>query len=210
MTKKSIISLVSGLSCLLLISTGCGGLGKRFPEKNLFHFDKIAIDIIPDEADNLPIPLLIKEFDISPVWDSLSFVYRIQEHQYQSDFYNEFIVSPATLITNAIKESLIQDQRFISMPPTLPPGTPVFRLTGVITRIYGDFRDEEHPAAILEIRITLFKHTDNLPVLLFNKTYVSEQIIESPAPGPLADGWRKALAQIIQQLYPDILSASRD
>src|SRR6188508_2457516 len=86
-----------GLGILVAIASGCFDLKKSYPEKRSFVLD---IDFPQQEALSTgSMVLKITKFRMSPLFAGRAMVYRVAELQYESDFYDEWFVAPATLVT---------------------------------------------------------------------------------------------------------------
>ena len=204
--------------CLLLIGLvgctsffhGCAGLQKEPVRKTYFD---LTINLPGSDPAFITRgkTILIKQFDINPVFDSHAFVYRVGENEYTTDYYNEFISYPAKLITDKIEESLSSTQQFRSVQTNLEQDI-VFRLSGKILQLYGAFQDTHHPKAIIEIRMTLEKRLNSSFLVISDKTYLAEETIASKEPALLASGWNAGLSKIVARFIQDfdLLNMTRD
>ena len=94
-------------ACLTVAAaaSGCVDLKKTYPEKRSFVLD---VGAPPQEAPSKgALVLKINKFRVSPLFAGRAMVYRIADLQYESDFYDEWFVAPAALITQ-------QAQRWLS------------------------------------------------------------------------------------------------
>lgn len=201
MRKKRVIFLIP-IFAFLWLSWGCGSLNKKFPDKNLFGLGDRLIDVSGISCD-LSRSIQIKELTISPAWDAVSFIYKIGENQYKYDYYNEFILPPAVLLTDKLTEALLNGDCFTA--DQHPAKTlSKLQLEGKIISLYGDYQDKVHPAAVLEIRLTLFNYGGDIPMKLLNRTYSSRQPMESLNPVALSGAWNRSLTKILQEFLEDI------
>lgn len=136
---------------------------------------------------------------------SFAFVYRIGKNEYETDYYNEFISSPAKMITEKIEESLYKSSYFISAQTKMKQNID-FRLSGKITSLYGDFQDTNISKAIIEIRMILEKKTGNTFQIVFEKIYPTEENIPTRAPDHLVAGWNAGFSKIVTQFINDFKS----
>ncbi|MBU1341426.1 MAG: hypothetical protein KKE44_03995, partial [Proteobacteria bacterium] len=151
MKKNGIIFI--GLVFFLNMLSGCSGLQKEPVIKNYFDLE-IKLADSPSQKRGNNDTLIVKQFFITPEFDSYSFVYRMTKNEYITDFYNEFISYPAKLITEKITETLCSSSYFTPAPTSMKQDI-TYRLSGKITRLYGDFQNADDPKAIIEIRMTL-------------------------------------------------------
>jgi len=205
MPQKTSIVLTGFLSILIFIC-GCTGLTKEPVHKSYFD---LAVTlpasgqhkICKDER------ILVKQLDINPTFDSHSFVYRLGENEYVMDYYSEFVNSPARLITEKIEESICDSSHFTSVQTGVKQYSG-FRLSGKITRLYGDFQDPSRPRAVIEIQMTLEKGNGTDFTTISSKTYIAEEIISSRASAQLVPGWNKGLSKIIIEFINDFQTPS--
>lgn len=195
------------LIILLFYTMGCAPLKKEHAEKQYYDLN-IAQNKTDREngrtvSDQRP-SLLVKELLMAPAFDSHAFIYRLRKDNYQADFYNEFIIYPAKLITDKIRESLYNSQHF-SKSLNKHKEAINFRLSGKILNLYGDLITPNTPKAVIEIRFQLEKNSDDGFQSWLNQTYRSEINLPSAQPEDLAAGWSKGLTNIINQLNRDIL-----
>lgn len=201
MQNKNFILFIVLLACLNTFY-GCSGIQKDFIDKN--YFDLKVPYINPSSCDrNQGSSLLVKKFLINPSFDSHSLVYQITKNEYKTDYYNEFISYPAKLITEKIAEYLYASEYFkpalIQMKKDID-----FRLSGKITKLYGDFKDINKPEAVMELRIILEKKTGSTFNAISGKTYLTRVPISSTAPAHLVEGWNKGLEKNMIQFTRDL------
>lgn len=203
--QTPLITLILMVFCIWFYS--CSGLQKPPVTKNYFDLDIHA----PVSAAGILLAqgstLLVKEFIISPEFDSHAFVYRISENEYTTDFYNEFVTYPARLISDKIKETLYASPYF-SPSVTQIPKDVSYRLSGKITRLYGNLQDEKKPEAVIEIRFSLERKIQREDALAFEKihtqTYTERKALISTEPAQIAAGWKKGLKTILESFLKDI------
>lgn len=92
-------------------------------------------------------PVRLGRVDVTPPFAHRGLVYRRGEQEYETDFYNEFAVDPATMIATACREWL--QQGGIPALPVASGRTPL-RLDAEVAALYVDFRAA--PAAVLALR----------------------------------------------------------
>ena len=150
-----------------------------------------------DDRRSVPLPqgrdlLEIGSFRVVTPFAGKALVYRLDDVRYESDYYNEFFVAPGAAIASAVAQRLGQSSRF----ETLPPGSAVparYRLQGVVTQLYGDFRDKERPAAVLGIQFYLVRIEKVVDtVALAHNSTQRVELSNSTAPA-LVDGFGRAL-----------------
>ncbi|MCP4723288.1 MAG: ABC transporter, partial [Desulfobacteraceae bacterium] len=150
--------------------------------------------------------LLVKRFSISPEFETNSFVYRLSPTRFTTDFYNNFIVSPARMITNVIQEDLWGSPLF-SPVPTHTLEDIRFQLWGKVTDFYCDIQNPDQPRAIMGIRLILEKNNGDSFTPVINKTYGAQIELDALDPGLFTDGLNKGINQILDAFYKDMAQA---
>lgn len=188
--------------CLVFLS-GCSGFQKPPLTKTYYDLDIPAVTTDQGSGTKKAAILLVKEFAISPEFDSHAFVYRIKKNQYATDFYNEFSAYPARLITEEIKEGLFSTKYF-APSTTRYKGDIAFRISGKITRLYADLQTPGAPESVMEIRFTLEKKDDTGFKKIHTGTYPAREKLSNADPALIAAGWGKGLGKILLQFIEDI------
>ena len=187
------------LVCLILVS-GCSSRQtydkKHYILKAVRHGDSIQTEIGSI--------LEVRRFTIDSAFAGKGLVYRTGEFEYESDFYNEFLVSPAAMITDKTRNWLAESGLFDTVPDVGSLVDPTHVIEGNITALYGDFRDRSSPKAVMETRFFLLKVKatgESTPI--FGKTYQATVDIESENPQDLVKAFDKCLEDILTSLEKD-------
>lgn len=195
------LSIFSALALLALCS-GCVSLEKAYPDKRYF-----VLETSPQEDPANPTvneTLQVSNIRVSPRFADRGFIYRISAAGYESDFYNQFLVSPASLITEEIRKSLIGSQLFKYVISPSSPLQPSYVLDGAVNALYGDFRDTDSPRAVLEIEFFLTSEIPAKPGILMQKRYAKSIPLSARSPEALVQGWNQALQEILISLVADL------
>ena len=202
MKKKTLMIFFIGPLVLSFFLTGCFNLNKSYPEKHFFVLSvKRSEKSSVSKTDGV---LRISRFRVSPGFEGKSFVYRKGDSNYTSDFYNEFFISPAPMITEEVRKWLSESGLFQYVISSSSPVEPTMELEGVISALYGDYRNTEDARAVLEIQFFLVRNGPSQPVIVFQKTYRKETIIKGNSPDSLVAGWNLAIEHILTQLETDL------
>ena len=133
-----------------------------------------------------------------------SFVYRRGDLTYESDFYNEFLISPGVMIAEEVNKWLAQSGLFQHVISSSSLIEPTFFLEGVVRALYGDYRGNHSPEAVLEVQFFLVRKVSARPVVVFKKTYRQEAALEETSPAALADGWGRSLEHILSRFEAEL------
>lgn len=187
---------------LLILFSSCVSLERSFPDKHYFVLD--VGDTPPRPNPSGEKTLQISSLRVSPRYADRSFVYRTSEAGYESDFYNQFLTSPESMLGEEIRKGLAASSVFkhvIGPTSQLPPN---YVLEGSVNALYGDFRNLTAPSAVLEIEFFLHNEDSaNLGIVL-QKRYMKTVFINGRTPEALVKGWSQALQGIITDLSGDL------
>ena len=202
MKKKTLMIFFIGPLVLSFFLTGCFNFNKSYPEKHFFVLSaKRSEKLSVSKSDAI---LRIRRFRISPGFEGKGFVYRKGNLNYTSDFYNEFFISPAPMIAEEVRKWLTGSGLFQHVISSGSPVEPTVELEGVISALYGDFRNTEVPKAVLEIEFFLVGDVSSQPVIVFQKTYREETLIKGNFPDSLVVGWNLDMEHILTQLETNL------
>jgi ABC-type uncharacterized transport system auxiliary subunit len=183
-----------------IIIAGCGP--KSYEKQQYILDTQRASSVVASDNQNI---IEVRRFTINPAFSTKSLTYRTGEFEYESDFYNEFLVSPGAMVTEKVRNWLSASGLSRRV---LDPGSyvdPTHVIEGNVIALYGDFRDKSSPAAVMEIRIFLLEmKTGNEPVIVFGKTYKSSVALESKSPGDLVSALDRCLVKTLNNLEKDL------
>lgn len=187
---------------LLALSFGCVSLEKPYPDKRYF-----VLETSPQVNSANPTgneTLQVSSIRVSPRYADRSFIYRTSAVGYESDFYNQFLVSPASLITEEIRKGLIGSHLFKYVISPSSQLQPSYVLDGTVNALYGDFRNTDSPRAVLEMEFFLTSEIPTKPGILMQKRYAKSIPLSARSPEALVQGWNQALEEILMELVADL------
>lgn len=199
--ERKFSPVIAGILFLIFSIPGCSGLQKEPMTKQYFD---LSIQIPVDSKDSLcrGETLIIKTFSINPAFDSHSFVYKVGENEYRTDYYNEFISYPSKLITERASEALFGSPYF---RPALTDDKKdiTYRLSGKINKLSGDFIDKNNAKAVIELILILEKRTGSTFTPVLSDTYMADESIPDKEPSSLVSGWNSGLSKILMQFIKE-------
>ena len=188
---------------LLWISCyGCVNLERSYPEKRYFALEA-SQNLAPANPAGERI-LSVANLRVSPRYADRSFVYRISDAGYESDFYNQFLTSTDVMIGEEVRRGLGATQFFKYVVGASSPLQANYVLEGSVNALYGDFRNLNAPAAVLEIEFFLHNEDAANPGVVLQKRYMKSVAINTRSPDALVKGWNGALNEILAALLADI------
>ena len=191
---------------LVAMCSGCVSLERGYPDKRYFVLETTAKPSPANPSANET--LQVSDMRVSQRYAGRGFVYRTSETAYESDFYNQFLVSPASLITEEVRKVLIDSQLFkyvISSSNSLQPS---YVLEGSVNALYGDFRNANSPRAVLEMEFFLTSEIPAKAGILMQKRYARAVPVQGSSPEALVKGWNEALGDIATALAADLKAAA--
>ena len=197
-----LVRTLSGLSLVLsaIVIAGCGA--KSYEKQQYLLNTRRPSSRMASDGQNI---IEMRRFTIDPAFSSKGLTYRKGEFEYESDFYNEFLVAPDVMITDKVRNWLAASGL---SKRVLDPGSyidPTHVLEGSIVALYGDFRAKSSPMAVLELRVFLLEmKTAAEPTILFGKTYESSVGIEAEGPRGLVSALDRCLSDILTDLEKDL------
>ncbi|MBE0597569.1 MAG: membrane integrity-associated transporter subunit PqiC [Desulfuromonadales bacterium] len=188
-----------GCLLLLLFLAGCLKLERQYPQRDSFVLD-IGGDG-PAVAAGIDAHLQVRRLELSPRFAGTGFYYRTGELTYEGDFYNRFLASPATLITEETRRWLTA-AGLLDPPASRPGELADLVVEGEITALYGDFR--ARPQAVMEIRFNLLSARTARAEILLRRSYRQEIPLVENNPTALVEGWNQALRRILTEFEADL------
>ena len=200
--KRSHNRIVSAVLLLFISCYGCVSLERNYPEKRYFVLE-VSESVIPANPAGDRI-LSVSNLRVSPRYADRSFVYRISEAGYETDFYNQFLTATDVMIGEEVRRGLGASRVFKYVVGPSNQLQPNYVLEGSVNAVYGDFRNLNAPAALLEIEFFLHNEDVANPGIVMQKRYVKSVPLSERSPEALVKGWNAALNEILAALIADL------
>ena len=204
--KRLLSNLWHGAFILLALASGCVGIEKSYPDKRYFVLE-VNRNVNRSNPPGNGV-LQIANIRVSPRYEDKGFVYRTSGSSYESDFYNQFLVSPAALLGEELRKGLAQSQIFRHVINASSQLEPTHVLEGVVDALYGDFRESSAPKAVLEMEFFLRKESPSKADIVAARRYAKSIAVNGRSPEALVKGWNEALDAILASLLADLKSAT--
>jgi uncharacterized lipoprotein YmbA len=162
----------------------------------------------PPAARTQPGVLKIGTMTVGAPFRGRQFVYRKSDLEFESDYYNEFLVTPAANIGEATARALAAAKVFATV---VPPGAvvePDWILEGFVDALYGDGREMQKPAAILRITFFLRRTAGEGAVPVWTRTYERRMPFATGSAGAYVAAQNAALGEIVAELARDLAGLS--
>ena len=136
-----------------------------------------------------------------------AFVYRQDELKFEADYYNEFFVAPAAMLSEVTAQALAAANVFRR---TISPGASEvgdYVLDGFASELYGDLRDPSKPVAAVAITFYLSPANALVPNVIWSREYRQRVPVAATTPDAFARAWNAALSTILADLARDLSAA---
>ncbi len=156
----------------------------------------------PQQEISKDVILDVQSFNVDTAFSNRSLVYRKKQSEYETDFYNQFLIRPEDMITEKTRSWLSESGLFELV---LEPGSYIDAshvLEGNIITLYGDFRDKSSPKATMKIRFFLIKLSGKSVV--FAKTYETTSESNERTAESLVEAFDNCLTNILSDLEEDL------
>jgi uncharacterized lipoprotein YmbA len=189
-------------ACAALSLTACA-IGKPMPEVTTYVVD-LPMVVADPPAARRPETLRMGNVRVAAAYAGRALVYRLDDVQYTSDPYHAFITEPGAMLANQMARWLDRGGPFetVALPDSIRPTRYV--LDATVAELYGDFREERSPAAVLAMQFALIDQAGARPKVVYESTIARRVNLPQASPHALVRGYGKALEEILSQLVPEI------
>lgn len=194
------VSAAVAAAALAALAGGCS-LSRPAPVKQVFLID---VPALPAAANAHPATLRVGTVNVAPQLRGRSFVYRETDLRYESDFYTEFLVAPAAMLTDGTARALDRARVFSRVVPAGAPPEGDFVVDGFFESFHLDVREAGKPAA--EVAATYFLSRADPPgsVPFWSKQYRRRVAAAGPSPEQHAAALSAAFGEISAELARDL------
>lgn len=143
----------------------------------------------------------------APSVNGQMFSYRVDDLRYDRDYYNRLLAPPAQSLTDELRQWLMKAKA----GPVREPGSPLasdWIVQPRLTEFHADYRDLQHPHAVVSMVIVLILRTDSGSRQVFERTYRGEVPMREISPAAAAEGWGLAAGRIFAAFTRDLRKAA--
>ena len=190
----------------VLALAGCSAISRPSPVRQTFLLDPPAP---PAVAHSQPGTLRVGTVNIAAPFRGKTFVYRVSDLRFDTDYYVEFLVPPATMLTEQTTRALDHAKPFarIAGPGAGAAADAEWVLDGFATALYADTREAAKPAAELDITYYLTPTAGSQETPVWTREYRQRVPMRDATPVAYAEALNKAFGEIVSELARDLASA---
>lgn len=189
---------VSMMAVVVMLS-GCGSTMNK---------NQYVLEVSPPQKANVTqragAILEVRAFTIGSEFSGRQMVYRMDEFRYAPDYYNEFLIPPAMMITKATENWLADSGAFARVAESGSVMKPTYFLSGSIVLCYADIRDKAASAAVLKLRLFLTKQDKGVETLVWSHTYEMREPMKNTKAESFAAALSRCLQTFLQKLQADL------
>jgi ABC-type uncharacterized transport system auxiliary subunit len=202
MKRAVLASSTSLLLCTMLAA--CSTFTRESPVRQTFLLDPPKP---PAVAQPQPGTLRIGAINVAAPFRGKTFVYRVSELRFESDFYVEFLVPPSTMLAEQTARALEQSKPFARVAGPGTSGDAAWVLEGFASALYADRREAGKPAAELDITYYLTPAVEAEQTPVWTHEYRERVPMRDTSAAAYADALNKAFGEIVAALSRDLGSA---
>lgn len=201
--RASCIRAALAAVCGMLLA-GCLVPERKPVEKRYYNLEIAREDRAQNAAADRA--LKVRRLAISPRYAGRELVYKTGETAFESDFYNEFFIPPAEMLTQDLRAWLDRSGLFAHVldPASLAQAGLV--LEGAVNALYGDF-SRRPPVAVAKLQFFLIDERSAEGAILFSRDYAREVALDAGSPRDLVLGLRAAVRDVFASLEADLREA---
>lgn len=190
------------LSFLILV-IGCVSISKEAPKKRFFTIEADLTKIKKGATVKFS-KIRVNKLKINSSYEGREFIYR-KDLDFESDFYNQFLTSPSTNITEQIIAWINESKLTEVVVNRISSSDATLALEGNINLLYADFSGNKI-TSILEIE---FYFVDNAnDKIVFKKLYSKKVSAYDKDPVSILRAWNQGLTEILINLETDLRAIS--
>jgi cholesterol transport system auxiliary component len=196
--KRTRLALLVGL----MVIAGCASLTKPYPGKNLY-----AISVGDPPATSAASghgTLRVAVVRLAQPYDSLTFVYKIGDSKFTSDYYNGFIAPPDRMLTGELISWLSKSGLYSAVIGGGNSADSHLSIETEVSALYGDYSDPKSPSATLTARFFLIDSSGSSYRIVFQKLYTQTEPMANASPDELVKAWERAYRGILGSLVDDL------
>jgi cholesterol transport system auxiliary component len=194
--------LCLAVTALALLCAGCAG-SLTGPAPEIHHYALRPAPPAPAGVSATGV-LKVRRLAIAPESSGREMVYRTGETLYAFDYYNQYLVNPADMLTQATRRAMRSAALFTAVAGDGSTLRPDYVLEGTVSALHGDFQDTDAPAAVVQMQFFLLRDTVGDYDIMFDQTYTQRVPLRRHKAADLASALERGVQDILHQLAADL------
>jgi cholesterol transport system auxiliary component len=192
--------MLAALAVAALVA-GCSAVTREAPVRQTFLLEP---KLPPAATQSQPGGLRVGVVNVAAPYRGRAFVYRLGELRFETDFYVEFLVPPAAMLTEQTARALATAKPFARIAGPGSAADAEWVLDGFADALYADTRNSGKPVAELSITyyLTPAGGTEQTPV--WTHEYRRRAPMRDGSPVAYADALNAAFGEIVAELAQDL------
>lgn len=191
-------SFVIGAIALL---TACSGITRPQPVRQTFLLEP---KLPPAATQSQTAALRVGVVNVAAPFRGKAFVYRLGELRFETDFYVEFLVPPAAMLTEQTARALVSAKPFARIAGAGAAADADWVLDGFASALYADTRDAGKPVATLTITYYLTSATGGEQTPVWTHEYTRRAAMRDGSEAAYAEALNAAFGEIVAELAQDL------
>ena len=193
----------AALAVAVLVA-GCSALTREAPVRQTFLLEP---KLPPASTQSQPGALRVGVVNVAAPYRGKAFVYRLGDLRFETDFYVEFLVSPAAMLTEQTARALAVAKPFARIAGPGAATDADWVLDGFAEALYADTRDSGKPVAELAITYYLTPAGGAEQTPVWTHEYRRRTPMRDGSPGAYAEALNAAFSEIVAELARDLAAA---
>lgn len=195
--------MLAALAVAALVA-GCSAITREAPVRQTFLLEpKLPPALAQSQAGALRVGVV----NVAAPYRGKTFVYRMGELRFETDFYVEFLVPPASMLTELTARALMSAKSFARIAGPGASADAEWVLDGFADALYADTRDSSKPAAELSITYYLTPAGGIEQTPVWTHEYRKRVPMRDGSPVAYADALNGAFSEIVAELAHDLAGA---
>jgi uncharacterized lipoprotein YmbA len=194
----------SALGAIAAIVLASCALNRPAPVKQQYLLDPPAPAAV---AKSQPTSVRVGTINVATPFRGRTFVLREADLRYETDYYNEFLVPPATMLTELTARALERSKAFARVVPAGYSADADWVLDGFVSALYGDERDGKKVSAHVTVSYYLFQSSGGSGMPAWTHDYEKQVPLATLTTEAYAAALNTAFAEIFAELTRDLAAA---
>jgi len=189
---------------VVLAFAGCSAVTRPAPVRQTFLLDPPAPPVVAQPRAGV---LRVGTINVAAPFRGKSFVYRVGELRFETDYYVEFLVPPAGMLTEQTARALDHARPFARLAGPGAAADADWVLDGFATTLYADTRVAGKPAAELDITYYLTPTAGGQETPVWTREYRQHVPMRDTTPVAYAEALNQAFGATVAALAGDLATA---